>query len=56
MKTCYNCGKQVKESGVIKEGVKLKCLKCFNCGEEFFSAGEMIRFDMLTGRRKIALN
>jgi len=28
-------------------------MRCSKCGEEYFTSSELIRFDMLTGRRKL---
>ena len=53
MKTCYKCGNKVKIVKCIKEGVSLNCLKCQKCGEEFFTSSELIKFDILTGKRKL---
>ncbi len=52
MQTCYNCKSKLKNSISIKEGVELNCLRCSGCGEEFFRAGELIKFDVMTGRRE----
>ncbi len=53
MKTCYKCNTDVKIYECIKEGIKLDCLKCPKCGEEYFTSSELIKFDILTGRRKM---
>lgn len=53
MKTCYKCGSLVKVAKCIKEGVKLDCLKCEKCGEEYFTSSELIKFDIKTGRREM---
>ena len=53
MKTCYKCNAEVKISKCIKEGIELNCLKCPKCGEEYFTSTELIKFDVLTGRRKM---
>lgn len=50
---CYKCNKTVIKTTCVKEGITLKCEKCTKCGEEFFSAGELYKFDILTGRRKM---
>lgn len=42
----------MEEAGSRMEGVKLKCLKCVKCGEELYSASEMLRYEVLTGKRK----
>ncbi len=53
MKTCYRCAVNVEVATVVKEGVELRCLKCPKCGEEYFTSSELVRFDILTGRRKM---
>ena len=52
MKNCYKCKVEVKKATVIKDGIKLKCLRCPKCGEEFFISSELMKYDILTGRRK----
>jgi len=51
IKTCYKCGEKVKPSTVTKDNVKLKCMKCSNCGEEYFTSSELIKYDIMTGKR-----
>jgi hypothetical protein len=53
MKTCFKCGTNVKAAKCIKEGVSLNCLKCPKCDEEYFTSSELIKFDIMTGRRKM---
>lgn len=53
MKTCYKCGTDVKLTKCTKEGVSLNCLKCPKCGEEYFTSSELIKLDILTGKRKL---
>ena len=53
MKTCYTCKKEVQPAKVTKEGVTLNCLRCSQCGEEYFTSRELIKFDILTGKRKL---
>lgn len=53
MKKCYKCGSKVKIAKCIKEGISLNCLKCQKCGEEFFTSSELIKFDILIGKRKL---
>lgn len=49
--TCYLCGAKLKQTKTKIEGVELKCLKCPECGEELYPAGEMLRYEVLTGKR-----
>ncbi len=51
MKTCYKCKAPVKEAMCIKEDISLNCLRCTKCGEEYFTSSELLKFDILTGRR-----
>jgi hypothetical protein len=53
MKTCYFCKSDVKISKCVKERVSLNCLKCPKCGEEYFTSNELIKFQVLTGRRSM---
>lgn len=53
MKTCYKCKSDVKVAKCTKESIELNCMKCSNCGEEFFTSSELTKFDILTGKRKL---
>lgn len=53
METCYKCKVKVKKKTVIKDGVELYCLKCPKCGEEYFTSSELMKYDILTGKRKM---
>ncbi len=53
LKTCYKCRVDVKRAVVVKEGIKLRCLRCPKCKEEYFTSSEIFRFDALTGRNKM---
>ncbi|MBC8500586.1 MAG: hypothetical protein ISS25_03460 [Nanoarchaeota archaeon] len=53
MEKCYKCGTNVKVDKSIKEGVALDCLKCPKCGEEYFTSSELVKFDIMTGKRKL---
>ena len=53
MKICYKCGSNVKPATVMKEGIHLHCLQCPKCREEYFTSSELVRFDILTGKRKL---
>lgn len=53
MQTCYKCGDNVKKSRCIKEGISLECLKCTKCGREFFTSSDLVKFDIIKGRRKM---
>lgn len=53
MKTCYKCNTDVNISKCVKEGIELDCLKCPKCAEEYFTSSELIKLDILSGRRKM---
>tara|TARA_Y100000310_G_C20309979_1_gene635789 strand:- start:299 stop:628 length:330 start_codon:yes stop_codon:yes gene_type:complete len=53
IKTCYKCDGNVKIATCTKEGIKLDCLRCLKCGEEYFTSSELTKFDILTGRQKM---
>ncbi len=53
MKTCYKCKTNVKVATCVKEGIELNCLQCPKCKEEYFTSSELLKFDILTGRRKL---
>ncbi|MFH1174644.1 MAG: AbrB/MazE/SpoVT family DNA-binding domain-containing protein [archaeon] len=53
MNTCYKCGTNVKQAKIVKEGITLTCMKCPKCGEEYYTSSELLRFDVLTGKRKL---
>lgn len=48
------CGTMTKEFTETKEGVKIYGGKCPKCGEIYWSGGEMLRWEILTGRRKLS--
>ena len=53
MKTCYKCNAAVKVAQCVKEGITLHCLQCSQCGEQYFTSSELLKFDILTGKRKM---
>jgi len=52
MKTCYRCGAAVKPFTTTKRGVTLQGERCTACGEEFFTSGELLKFEALTAKKK----
>ena len=54
IRKCYKCNIDVKKKYVVKDGIKLYCLKCPRCGEEYFTSSELMKYDILTGKRKMA--
>ena len=53
MKTCYKCKANVKVAKCIKENIELNCMKCSNCGEEYFTSSELLKFDILGGKKSL---
>ena len=49
---CYKCNGTLNTAKYVKEDVELKCLKCSQCGEEYFTSSELVRFDILSGKQK----
>ncbi len=50
---CYKCNAGVKAAMCVKEGIELNCLKCVKCGEEYFTSSELVKFDILSGKRRL---
>lgn len=50
--TCYACGGKMKEAECKIDNIMLRCLRCTKCGEELYPASEMLRYEVLSGRRK----
>ena len=50
---CYKCDVKVMETKVVKDGIKLNCLKCPQCGEEYFTSSELLKYDLEKGNRKM---
>lgn len=53
MKKCYKCNVEVEKATVIKDGIRLKCMRCPKCGEEYFTSSELMKYDILSGKRKM---
>jgi hypothetical protein len=53
MDTCYKCAGKVIIASSLKEGIRLDCMRCQNCGEEYFTSSELLKFDILTGRKEL---
>ena len=52
MERCVLCKGKIVEGSEMRDGVKLKGWKCARCGETYIPSGEVIRWEILTGRRK----
>ena len=50
---CYKCEGNIVKTSCIKEGIKLSCMKCRKCGEEFFTSSELARFDVIKGNKSM---
>ena len=53
MQQCYKCNSDVIVATCLKEGIELECLRCLKCSEEYFTSSQLVKFDILTGRRKM---
>lgn len=51
MDKCF-CGGKLEDVAVVRDGIHLLGQKCVKCGEIYFDAEEMLRYEMLTGKRK----
>ncbi len=51
MKKCIVCEGDLREYSELSEEVEIKGWKCTECGETFFTSSEMLRWEVLTGRR-----
>lgn len=52
MERCPICKSHVSRFSEAKEGIAMRGWKCGKCGESFFPGSEMLRFEILTGRRR----
>ncbi|MFQ6136192.1 MAG: AbrB/MazE/SpoVT family DNA-binding domain-containing protein [Candidatus Hydrothermarchaeales archaeon] len=51
MERCALCKGGLEEYKETSEGVVIRGWKCNKCGETFFPSTEMLRWEVLTGRR-----
>lgn len=51
MERCALCKGELHPHKEKSEGIEIKGWKCGKCRETFFSASEMLRWEVLTGRR-----
>ena len=49
---CTGCGGRLQPHEEIKEGSPLRGTRCSRCGEVLFSASELIRWEVVSGKRK----
>ncbi len=52
MERCAICKGPLKKYTEVSEGVRIRGWKCQGCSETFFPSSEMLRWEVLTGRRK----
>ena len=52
MNECALCKGKIEKNEEINEGVKIKGWRCKKCGETFFTSTEMLRWEVLTKKRK----
>ena len=53
MDKCYKCGNKVDVAECVKDGIRLNCLRCRRCGEEYFTSSELVKYDIQKGNRKM---
>ncbi len=51
MERCVLCKGGLKPYEETSEGVAIRGWKCNSCGETFYPSSEMLRWEVLTGRR-----
>lgn len=51
MKKCL-CGGDLEENEIKREGVRLAGMMCKECDEIYISGEELLRYEVLTGKRK----
>ena len=54
MKKCAMCNGTLVSHFEVSESVRIAGFKCKSCGETFWPSSEMLRWEVLTGRRKTA--
>lgn len=52
LKSCPVCKGRVKKMVEERNGVELAGYKCEKCDEVFFPSGEIVRYEILSGKRK----
>lgn len=52
MERCVLCKGGLEDYKEISEGIEIKGWKCKKCGETFFPSTEMLRWEVLTGKRR----
>ncbi len=51
MERCVLCKGELNPLKEQSEGIEIKGWKCAKCGETFFPSSEMLRWEVLTGKR-----
>ncbi|MFH1456181.1 MAG: AbrB/MazE/SpoVT family DNA-binding domain-containing protein [archaeon] len=52
MDKCYFCKSKLKVTKTKMDNITLDCMRCPKCKEEYFTSDQMIKYDILTGRRQ----
>ena len=52
METCALCKGKLRKYKELKDKVELRGWKCSRCGETFFASNELLKWELLSGRRK----
>lgn len=50
------CGGRLEDVAVVRDGIHMLGQKCVKCDEIYFDAEEMLRYEVLTGKRKGLVN
>ena len=52
MDKCALCKGALKKHSEVSDSIRINGWKCMKCGETFFPSSEILRWEILTGRRK----
>lgn len=52
LRSCPICKGNIKKIVEERKGVKLAGYKCEKCDETFYPSGEIVRYEILSGKRK----
>lgn len=48
------CGGEIRNTTIVKNGVKMKVQKCGKCGEIYIPGSEMLKYDIIKGKSSMA--
>lgn len=52
MEKCVLCKGELKDHKEKKDGIKIRGWKCTKCNETYFASNELLKWEVLSGRRK----